>query len=107
MRRYQVELSPELLDDLERYELVLLERVSPDRAAAIIDLILATARGLATTPIRGTDWSVIEEGLRSLPIARRGTLIFHVDEAGGQVRLLGWWWRGAPITSVIERYRGG
>lgn len=107
MRRYQVELSVALLDDLERYELALLERVSPERTATIIDLILATARGLATAPIRGINWSAIEDGLRSLPIARRGTLIFHVDEAAGCVRLLGWWWRGAPITSMVERYRGG
>jgi hypothetical protein len=105
VKRFRVEFSRAFDDDLERYEALLADYVTADRIEIIAEAIFDACRRLETAPVRGSDWGHVRPGLRTLPALGRGTIIYAVDEKAAVVTMLGWWWRGAPISQVIERYR--
>ncbi|WP_116134566.1 type II toxin-antitoxin system RelE/ParE family toxin [Tropicimonas sp. IMCC34043] len=105
-RLYRVRLHPDVRGDLLQIADWIAERAGEARAVAILDEIGAKIRALETLPQRGSLRDEIAPGLRAIPVARRGVLVFTIDEAQAEVLVHAVSWGGADWIGAVGR-RGG
>ncbi|MGH7075579.1 MAG: type II toxin-antitoxin system RelE/ParE family toxin [Stellaceae bacterium] len=82
---HSVVFAPEAEADLAELYDYIARHGGPERALRYVERIVATCRGLAIFPERGTRRDDIRPGLRITSHARRVTIAFHL--AGGTVTI--------------------
>lgn len=83
--RYRVRFHPAVSDDLRGIARSMLPHAGPEITTRIILELRDAARALQDTPLRGSLRDEILPGLRAIPAARRGVVVFTVDDATREV----------------------
>lgn len=83
--RYAIRYHPAIGDDLLRIAQLVADYAGPEVAAARIAEIIAATERLAETPHTGSLREEIANGLRAIPVGRKGVLVFTVDDGAREV----------------------
>ncbi len=105
MRRYEVRFSPATLDDLTAIFDYVAERAGAPTAAGFVLRLEAACLSLEFAPNRGTARDDLRPGLRTVGVERRATILFTVDEEGGQAVILGVFYGGRDVNALARSRR--
>ena len=85
---YRLRRHPLVADDLKAIVDLIAGYAGPEAALGKLDEIEQRMRSLAETPHVGTLRDEILPGLRAIPVARKGVIVFRVVEAVREVHVL-------------------
>ena len=77
---YRIRFHPSVADDREWIAGWISDYAGASSAAAKINEIEQTIRGLALTPHKGSRRDEIAPGLRAIPAGRKGVVVFAADD---------------------------
>lgn len=101
---YRLYRHPEVEEDLLCIVDMLLEFAGPDVAERKFGEIEKSIRNLSQTPHIGSIRDDIHPGLRAIPTARKGVVVFVVDDERQEVFIVGMGYAGSDwIGSVLKR----
>ena len=96
-------LHPAVRDDLERIAEGLADYAGPEVAARKLEAFADALRRLALTPHKGTIRDAIAPGLRAIPAAGRGVIVFMVDDAARLVLVKAIGYAGSDWVGRVRR----
>jgi plasmid stabilization system protein ParE len=102
---YAIRLHPAVRGDLARIAEGLSRHSGWEVAERKLDAIAAVIRSLAHTPHRGTVRDAIAPGIRAIPAAGRGVVVFVVDDAARCVLVKAVGYAGSDWIGSAHRRR--
>lgn len=103
MNKYQVQLMPDAIKDLEAIYLFIADNSQiPDVAFSYIQKLKQACLTLETAPLRGQKRDDLRENLRILPIDKKAIIAFDVDEDAKIVRILNIFY-GGDYDTILNK----
>lgn len=103
MARYAVVFDRDAHADLAGIRDHIAQARGPDVAEAFIGRLITHCETFATVPHRGTKRDAIRPGLRTVTWRRTITIAFIVSDEQSRVVVLGAFYRGRDVLSVLKR----
>lgn len=103
MRKYDVYLMPDAINDLEEiYNYIAEQSGFRKRAWLYIEKLHHKCQELKTSPIRGQQRDDLMAGLRIYPLDRRSVAAFLVDEKNATVRIMNIFYGGRDYEALLS-----
>jgi plasmid stabilization system protein ParE len=103
MKTYDVSLTPDAIDDLNRiYDYIALDKQMPDVAWTYIQRLEQSCRKMELAPVRGQKRDDLRKNLRISPIDKNAIIAFEVDEEAQTVLILNIFYGGQDYETIIR-----
>ena len=103
MARYTVIFDRDARTDLTEIRDYIAEARDLEFANAFVERIISYCESFATVPHRGAKRDAVRPGLRTVTWRRTVTIAFEVRDATSQVIVLGAFYRGRDVESVLRQ----
>nr|WP_320192683.1 type II toxin-antitoxin system RelE/ParE family toxin [uncultured Desulfobacter sp.] len=102
MKKYDVYLMPDAIEDLENiYDYITEESGFPERGWSYIEKLREQCQKLENAPFRGQRRNDLMKGLRIYPLDKRTVAAFLVDDEKQEVQILNIFYGGQDYETIM------